>query len=80
MPILHVPHVSEELYARFKERAAEERCSLSAEVIVLLEWAVAEANRHPEDRLASIRRRRSFTPAEVGAPSTTELLREDRGR
>jgi plasmid stability protein len=80
MPILHVRSVPEELYVRLKERAEAQRRSLSAEVITLLEWAVTEAERRPEERLAAIRRRRSFTPYEVGAPGSTDLLREDRER
>ena len=80
MPILHVRSVPEELYARLKDRADAQRRSLSAEVITLLEWAIAEADRHPEQRLAAIRQRRSFIPARAGAPSTTEILREDRNR
>ena len=80
MPILHVRSVPEDLYARLKDRAEAERRSLSAEVITLLEWAVTEAERRPDEQLAAIRRRRSFVPAEAGAPPTTELLRAARGR
>ena len=80
MTILHVRNVPEELYARLRDRAASQRRSLSAEVITLLEWAVEGADHHSEVTLASIRQRRSFTPAAVGAPDSTTLLRQDRER
>ncbi len=80
MPILHVRNVPEELYERLRRRAQAQRRSLSAEVITLLSWALEEAERSPESTLAAIRRRRFFRPAEVGAPESTVLLREDRER
>ncbi len=80
MTILHVRNVPEELYARLRNRAESQRRSLSAEVITLLEWAVEEADHHAEVTLASIRQRRSFSPATVGAPDSTTLLRQDRER
>ena len=79
MAILHVRHVPEELYARLRDRASSRRRSLSAEVITLLEWAVEQADCSSEAILTSIRQRRSFTPAAVGAPDSTTLLRQDRG-
>jgi len=80
MSILHVRNVPDSLYLRLKERADAQRRSLSAEVITLLEWAIGEAERRPDITLEAIRRRRSFSPAGVGAPDSTSLLREDRGR
>ena len=80
MPILHVRNVPDKLVSRLKRRAETQRRSLSAEVITLLEWAVEEAERSPETTLASIRRRRFFNPAAVGAPDSTTLLRQDRDR
>ena len=80
MAILHVRNVPEPLIARLRRRAEDQRRSLSAEVIVLLEWAVEEAERSPESTLASIRQRRAFSPAGAGAPDSTTLLRQDRGR
>ena len=80
MPILHVRNVPETLYADLQRRADSQRRSLSAEVITLLEWAVAEAERTSEMTLTSIRQRRSFDPATAGAPDSTALLRQDRGR
>ncbi len=80
MSILHVRNIPESLYARLKQRAESQRRSLSAEVITLLEWAVEEAERAPEITLGSIRERRFYSPADAGAPGSTELLREDRER
>jgi len=80
MTILHVRNVPERLYEWLQRRAREQRRSLSAEVITLLEWAVEEAERSSESTLASIRQRRSFEPASRGAPDSTALLRQDRDR
>jgi plasmid stability protein len=82
MAILHVRDFPDDLHRRLKQRAAEHRRSLSAEVIKLLEWAVEEADRSAKVSLslAAIRERRSFEPAKVGVPDSTTLLREDRDR
>jgi plasmid stability protein len=80
MSILHVRNVPQDLYLRLKQRAETQRRSLSAEVVTLLEWAIEEVDRASELSLESIRRRRFFEPASVGAPDSTTLLREDRER
>ena len=80
MSILHVRNVPENLYLQLKKQADAQRRSLSAEVITLLEWAIEEAERRPTLTLEAIRRRRTFSPAEAGAPDSTTLLREDRER
>ena len=80
MPILHVRNVPDELYAKLQQRAETQRRSLSAEVILLLDWALEQAERTPEDVLASIRSRRFFDPIAAGAPESPMLLREDRDR
>jgi plasmid stability protein len=80
MAILHVRNVPKDLHARLKERAEAERRSLSAEVIGLLMWAVEEADRASRVSLQSTQRRRYFEPSSAGAPDSTEMLREDRGR
>ena len=80
MSILHVRNVPENLYLQLKKRADAQRRSLSAEVITLLAWAIEEAERRPVLTLDAIRRRRTFNPAEAGAPDSTTLLREDRER
>lgn len=80
MPILHVRNVPEELHARIKKLAETDNISLSAEVVTLLDSAVQDrkARARQGRLLASIRRRRFVPPR--GAPSSTELLREDRAR
>lgn len=80
MSILHVRNVPENLYLQLKKQAEAQRRSLSAEVITLLAWAIEEAERRPMLTLDAIRRRRTFNPAEAGAPDSTTLLREDRER
>jgi plasmid stability protein len=80
MAILHVRNVPERLHADLKRRADSQRRSLSAEVITLLEWAVAEAEHTSEMTLTSIRQRRTFSPETAGAPDSTTLLRQDRDR
>ena len=79
MAILHVRNVPDELYAELQRRAEAQRRSLSAEVITLLDWAIGETGR-ASTTLASIRSRRTYDPAAVGAPDSTALLREDRAR
>jgi plasmid stability protein len=80
MSILHVRNVPEELHSRLKESAEAQHRSLSAEVIALLEWALAGTERSSRAALRSIRRRRFYSPAAAGAPDSTQLLREDRSR
>ena len=80
MATLHVRNVPTGLHERLSQRAQAQRRSLSAEVITLLARAVSSAERTPEQILAAIDERGRFTPAAVGAPDSTTLLREDRDR
>ena len=80
MPVLHVRNVPEELYERLRQRAHEQNRSISAQVITLLEHALAEPERPQEEILKEIRGRRFYRPADVGAPDSGSLLREDRAR
>jgi plasmid stability protein len=80
MAILHVRNVPDDLYVRLQKRAETQRRSLSAEVVTLLDWAMVQVERASATTLASIRGRRFFDPAAVGAPDSTALLREDRDR
>ena len=80
MATLHVRNVPDELYEELRSRAAEHRRSLSAEAIKLLEDALRQSKRTPAEILAAVRLRRYFEPAAVGAPGSTTLLQEDRGR
>jgi plasmid stability protein len=80
MPILHVRNVPDTLYDRIREQAQANQRSISAEVVFLLDRLLSDSWRPQNDVLSSIRRRRFFRPATVGAPDTTELLRQDRDR
>jgi len=80
MSILHVRNVPDDLYKRLRRRAEAQRRSLSAEVIILLTWAMEEVQRSPGATLEGIHNRRFFRLEELGAPSSTSILREDRER
>jgi len=81
MPILHVRNIPEEMYAALKARAQNERRTLSAQVIVMLEQALQQPTRSQSEVLAALdARRHRFSPRKAGAPSSTELLRQDRSR
>lgn len=80
MPTLHVRNVPEPLYERLRLRAHEQNRSLSAEVISILDRALQDDASSQETLLAEIRRRRSYSPAQAGAPDTTVMLREARNR
>ena len=80
MPTLHVRNISPALHQRIRKLAAAEEVSLSAEVVSLLDGAVRdrEMRRRSRGLLSQIRLRRFKLPK--GAPSSLELLREDRDR
>ena len=80
MATLHVRNVPENLYDQIRERAEASSRSLSAEVLVLLREALEERGPSVGQLLTEIHRRRWFSPAAVGAPDSTTLLREDRER
>ena len=80
MAILHVRNVPDDLYESIRRQAQAQNRSISAEVIVLLQHALAGSDRSQDEVLTSIRRRRFFNPLEAGAPASTTLLREDRAR
>jgi plasmid stability protein len=81
MPILHVRNVPEEMHTELKTRARNEGRSLSAQVIVMLEQALRQPARSQSEVLAALdTRRHRFSPRQAGAPSSTELLRQDRSR
>jgi len=80
MNTLHVRSVPDNIYKRLQRLAQKRNRSLSAQVVVMLIQGLDEEERQGEQAkiLSSIRRRR-FSPPEH-SPSSTELLREDRGR
>jgi plasmid stability protein len=80
MNTLHVRSVPDDLYNRLQQLALSRNRSLSAQVITLLEQALEIEERHKKQAktLASIQRRRFKAPR--NAPSSLELLKEDRAR
>ncbi|HWN44196.1 MAG TPA: hypothetical protein VNW71_18375 [Thermoanaerobaculia bacterium] len=80
MATLHVRNVPDEIYQRLREKAEASNRSLSAEVVVLLRGVLDDRKPSQREVLDEIRRRRSFRPADLGAPDSTTLLREDRNR
>ena len=79
MATIHVRGVPEELYEQVRSLAAASQRSLSAEIIQLLEQALADeiVRKEQSALLESIRRRR-YTPPE--GMSSVAMLREDRQR
>src|SRR3712207_4226152 len=68
MPILHVRNVPDQLYERIRQQAQQQNRSISAEVIILLNKALDQAELSQAELLANIRRRRFFRPSDHGAP------------
>ena len=80
MPTLHVRSVPEDLYVRVQQLAQNSSRSLSAQVVTMLYDALEEEeSRHAQGQALSAIRRRRFAPP-PGAPSSTQLLRQDRQR
>jgi plasmid stability protein len=80
MKTIYVRSMPDDLYKRLWRLAHANHRSLNAQVIILLSKLVGdEEHRNQQvDILNSIQSRRFKVPA--NAPSTLELLREDRGR
>jgi antitoxin FitA len=80
MNTLHVRSVPDDLYNRIQQLAQSRNRSLSAQVITLLEQAIDIEERRKKQAkvLSSIQRRRFKAPK--NAPSSLELLKEDRAR
>lgn len=81
MAILHVRNVPDELYERLRERAASQKRSLGAEVVLLLESAVTREAGTEGDLFERLRQRREALARRDGPfPPSVDLLREDRAR
>ena len=80
MHTLHVRSVPNDLYEDLRNLAQQRQRSLSAQVILMLDRALAEERQRSEQSkiLAEVRRRRFIPP--VDAPDSVELLRQDRER
>ena len=82
MPTLYVENVPDDLYRALRKRARENRNSIAAEVITLLERNIPTAD--------ELRRRREFyvrtdlRPRQSDSsgpfPASEEMIREDRNR
>jgi plasmid stability protein len=83
MATLYVRNVPDELYEALRKRALQNRRSVSAEVILLLEQFVPTA-RELRSRRAAMRRLERLrlipSPPAGPFPSTEEMVREDRRR
>jgi plasmid stability protein len=83
MPALYVEKIPDDLYQALRKRARENRKSIAAEVISLLERNVPTAKelqrrREFYRRMAKLRARQ---PESSGPfPSTEEMIRQDRDR
>lgn len=83
MATLHLTDVPEHVYRLIQEKAETKQRSMSAEVIALLEEALASPRRkHQGEILDEIRRLRTLSPSpeEAGMRGSTALIREDRDR
>ena len=80
MNTLHVRSVPDDLYQQLHHLARLRNRSLSAQVVEMLARALEDEELRSKQTsiLSSIRRRR-FTPPK-GAPTSLELLQEDRNR
>lgn len=80
MNTLHVRSVPDDLYERLQQLAHARNRSLSAQVITMLAQAIEieERRKKQAKTLKSIQRRRFKAPR--NAPSSLDLLREDRTR
>lgn len=74
MATLHVRNVPDSLYERLRRQAETENRSLSAELVILLDRALAPSD-DPIAVSERIRQRRALDPAAVGVPDSTSILR-----
>ena len=83
MATLYVENVPDELYEAVRERARQNRKSIAAEILALLEENVvtAEERKAREQFFRQIKRLRAYRPqAGKRFPSTEDLQRQDRSR
>ena len=83
MPTLYVENIPGDLYQALRKRARENRKSIAAEVISLLERNVPTAKELQGRRefYARMAELRSGQPESSGSfPTTEEMIREDRDR
>lgn len=83
MPTLYVENIPADLYQALRKRARENRKSIAAEVISLLERNVPtvkelQGRREFYKRMAELRARQPESPGPF--PTAEEMIREDRDR
>jgi len=79
MATLHIRRFPESLYQRLSKLAAQERRSLTSEVVVLLERELAKS-KNPQDKVLAAFDRWRFRPSRSSTPSSLRLLLDDRRR
>jgi len=83
MATLYVENVPEDLYEALRKRARENRSSIAAEVLELLEQFIP-TERELRARRAAFRRLEKLastpSPSRGPFPSTEDMVREDRSR
>jgi plasmid stability protein len=83
MPALYVENIPNDLYRALRKRARENRKSIAAEVISLLERNVptTEELRRRREFYAQMAELRASHPKTLGTfPTVEEMIREDRDR
>jgi plasmid stability protein len=82
MPTLYVENVPEDLYEALRKRAKAKRSSMAAEVIAVLEVNIptAKEQRRRQKAIRELIQLGEQSQRPAGAPSSLELLREDRNR
>jgi plasmid stability protein len=83
MATLYVENIPDELYEALRGRAHQNRKSIAAEVLSLLEESIPTAQelKSRQEFVRRLRRLRSSKPlAAARFPSTEEIQREDRSR
>lgn len=82
MSVLYVENVPEEVYSALKNRARENRKSIAAEVITLLEENIPTEGELAKRKAfaARVGQLRAAGSSAGGFPTVEEMLRDDRNR
>ncbi|BAY90908.1 MULTISPECIES: hypothetical protein [unclassified Tolypothrix] len=88
MANINLLNIPDDLYEKLQELAQAEHSSIDAQVITILQNALAKKAQPTEEErrknvpklLEESRNRRRLNPADFGLPDSTELIREDRDR
>ncbi|MBD2164257.1 Arc family DNA-binding protein [Calothrix membranacea FACHB-236] len=88
MANLNLLNIPDDLYEKLQELAQAEHRSIDAQVVTILQNALAKKTQQTEEErrknvpklLEESRNRRRLNPADFGLPDSTGLIREDRDR